>query len=364
MNVEILTVKKAFSYYQNLYSEVKRNYESFNGMDFFNLRLFKGDFLLLKNRFDSQVYALVNNHKPRILLTHYQAKSNDAGIAHSLGAILVANDITDIELEYFNLILKDILKNIKQKILFPLNAHLNLGFSIPAELTNPKSITFLTSAENKNVRRLIEKLTNKNEERLFHGMAYSLDKDPETLEKIKLSISTRPANYTVEKLSLFQYKDDIRDYNRIMNESFKTHFAFYPLSFEEEWDLMKTAILVINRNYFRFLSYKGQKIALSMFMPDYNTILENGSDAINFIKILTKKNSLKRVRGVNVAIIPEFQGKGLVKYVRNENLLKMFEDGVRIIESSYIDQDNINSLENVKSTGSLPSHSFNLYSFN
>lgn len=364
MNIEILTVKNAFSHYQNLYSEVKKNYKSFNGMDFFNLQLFKGDFLLLKNRFDSQVYALFTNHKPRILLTHYKAKSKEVGIAHSLGAILVANDITDVELEFFSMGLKDLLKDIEEKIIFPLNGHLNLGFSIPEELTDPMSITFLTSAENVNIRRLIKKLYFKKEERCFYGMAYSTDSDPETLKKIRLSISKKPLGYSVEKISLFNYKKDIQDYNRIINDSFKSHYAFYPLSFEEEWDLMKTALLVINRNYFRFLSYQGHKVALSMFLPDYNTILKNGSDTMNLLKILTKKNSLKRVRGVNVAIIPEFQGKGLVKYVRNENLLKIFEDGVKVIESSYIDQDNINSIENVKSTGSRPSHSFNLYSLN
>lgn len=364
MNFQILNTNAAYPHYKNLYSEVKSHYSSFNGLDFFNLRLFKGDFLVLKNRFDLQVFGLFQEKKPRILLTHYKAKSPEAGVAHSFGAILVANDITELELDSFKENLEVIVREIGKKILFPFNGHFNLGASIPTELTDPRHITFYTSAENKNVRRLINKLSGASRERTFYGMTYSLLEDPAHLEKIKSSICKRPAGFSVEKLSVFNYKNDIRDYNRIINESFTNHYSYFSLSFEEEWDLMKTALLVINRNYFRFLSHNNKKIAVSMFFPDYNTVLKNGNDISNLIKIASNKNSLKRVRGVNVAILPEYQGKGLIKYVRNENLIQMIEDGVQIIESSYIDQENINSIENVKSTGSKHSHTFDLYSFN
>ncbi|MGE3609434.1 MAG: hypothetical protein AB7I27_07590 [Bacteriovoracaceae bacterium] len=363
MNFEILTQNEAYPHYKKLYSEVKKNYLSFNGLDFFNLRLFKGDFLLLKNRFNIRVLALFNQNQIRILITHYEAKSLDAGIPHSLGAILVANDISNEELSEFNTNLKKYAHGIQQKIIFPLNAHFNLGFSIPSQFTDPERITFLTSAENQNIRRFIS-YSGAQYERKFYGMSYKLEKAPEYLSKIKSSIQNPPSGFHVEKLSLINYKKDIRDYNSIINESFKSHYAFFPLSFEEEWDLMKTAALVINFNYFRFLSHKNKRIAVSMFLPDYNTILKNGEDLNNLTKILFSKKKIKRVRGVNVAILPEYQGKGLIKYVRNPNLIQMIEDGIEIIESSYIDQENINSIENVKSTGALPSHTFDLYSFN
>ena len=364
MNFQILTTKSAYPFYKDLYSEVKSSYNSFNGLDFFNLRLFKGDFIVLKNRFDLQCFGLFQEKKPRILITHYKAKSPEVGIAHSFGAFLVANDITELELDCFKKNLEVIALEIGEKILFPFNGHFNLGASIPAESTDPELITFFTSAEHKNVRRLINKLRGVEKERTFYGMTYSLLEDPAYLEKIKSSISNRPAGYSVEKLSVFNYKNDIRDYNRIINESFTKHYSYFSLSFEEEWDLMKTALLVINRNYFRFLKHNNKKIAVSMFFPDYNSILKNGKDMSNILKIAVNKSSLKKVRGVNVAILPEYQGKGLIKYARNENIIQIIKDGVQIIESSYIDQENVNSIENVKSTGAKLSHTFDLYSFN
>lgn len=362
MNFQIIDQKKAYPYYKSLYAEVRKTYTSFNGMDFFNLRLYKGDFLLLKNRFDTKIYGLFENKKPRILVTHYKAKNENAGIAHSIGAILVATDLRDEEITFFNHKLHAIINSLGQKVILPLNGHLNLGFSVPAMGTNPDLVTFLTSAGNPNIQKFLSSLDGIKHERKFHGMSYHINKDPAYLEKIQSSIMDRPSGYYVEKLSVFNYKKDIRDYNYIINESFKDHYGFFPLTFEEEWDLMKTAILVINRNYFRFLTHNGKRVAVSMFFPDYNTVLTNGEDAKNMLKIMANKSSVKRVRGVNVAILPEYRGKGLIKYVRNENLLKMIKDGVSIIESSYIDEANINSQENVKSTGASPSHMFELYS--
>jgi hypothetical protein len=364
MHFCVLTQEESYRHYKKLYENVKKSYTSFNGMDFFNLKLFKGDFLLLKNRFHCQVFALFKEKNPRILITHYKAIDKALGVEHSLGAVLVSSDISNEEILFFINNVQVILKEVTTKILYPLNAHLNLGFSLPALQTNPEAITFLTSAGNQSVHKLLNAFQGGKIERRFYGMSYNVNHDPVYLEKIKNSIAELPAGYTVERISLFNYKKDIRDYNFIINESFKDHYAFFPLSFEEEWDLMKTALLVINRDYFRFLSHQGKRVALSLFFPDYNTCLKNGEDVRNLIRIFCHKANLERVRGVNVAIIPEYRGKGLIKYVRNENLLKVIEDGVTTIESSYIDEGNINSQENVKSTGAMPSHTFELYSLN
>ena len=356
-----LSLSEAYPNYKDLYEKTKHSYTSFGGMDFFNLKLFKGDFLLLKNRFKLTPYGLFEKKSPRILLTHYQAISPELGTPNSLGCILVANDITSAETEEFCRELRGALSSVAGEVLFPLNGHFNLGFSVPAEDHDPNAITFLTSAGSVNVRKLINSLA-RQKKRVFHSLSTNIVKDQASLQKISESIKTRPPGFTVEKLSVFNYRKDVEDYNRIINGSFKDHYAFYPLSFLEEWDLMKTALLVINRNYFRFLSFKGERVAVSMFFPDYNTVLKNGEDALNTLRIFKHKSHISRVRGVNVAVLPEYRGQGLIKYVRNENLLKMIADGVSVIESSYIDQDNVNSIENVKSTGARASHTFDLYS--
>ena len=252
-----LSLTEAFPFYKELYAETKRSYSSFNGMDFFNLKLFKGDFLLLKNRFKLTPYGLFQDKKPRILLTHFQAISPDLGTPNSLGSILVATDITEMEITEFSNELHKAMSSVSGEIVYPLNGHFNLGFSVPAEDHDPKTITFLTSAGNSSVRKFVNALGGKKK-RTFHSLSTNIVKDPASLKKVAESIKTRPAGFTVEKLSVVNYRRDIEDYNRIINGSFKDHFAFYPLSFLEEWDLMKTALLVINRNYFRFLSFKGE----------------------------------------------------------------------------------------------------------
>ncbi|OUR95384.1 hypothetical protein A9Q84_16240 [Halobacteriovorax marinus] len=364
MDFKALSVKEAYPFYKSLYKEVKRDYFSFNGLDFFNLRLFKGDFLLLKNRFDSKVYGLFEKGVPKILATHYQAKDSTLGIANSLGSILVNSSVSQSEITTFVSNLKIHLKDIDGPIYAPINAHFNLGFTLPNPSIDSTKLTFLTSASSEGLEKLFYNNDGFKQERKFYSLSFKVADCPEYVEKIKSGLSERPPEYTVEKLSLTNYKQDIRDYNRIINESFKDHWNFFPLSFEEEWDLMKTAILVLKRDYVRFLVHKNTKVALNMFMPDFHQVFTNGDDTKNMMRSMFYKKAPKRVRGVTTCIIPEYRGKGLLKYVRNENLLGIFADGVLEVESSYIDQDNINSLENSKSTGAKYSHEFNLFSLN
>jgi hypothetical protein len=359
-----LEVSKGLSLYKELYSKVKKSYLSFNGLDFFNLRLFKGDFLLLKNRFDSKVFALVVNGSPKIIMTHYQAKDASEGIANSLGAILVDDNITNEQMSFFMGELKERLKDLNGPILAPLNAHFNLGFTLPRPDIDFSKISFLTAATSPGLNKVFYKNDFFNEERTFYSLSFKIKENPDMLEKLKKGILERPSEYTSESLSIFNYKKDIRDYNRIINASFKDHWNFFPLTFEEEWDLMKTALLVLNRDFVRFLVHKGERVALNMFMPDYHQVLKNGEDSLNFLRIQKYKNNPTRARGVTTCIIPEYRGKGLLRFVRYENLLNMFSKGVLEVESSYIDQDNINSIENTKSTGANLSHEFKLFSLN
>jgi hypothetical protein len=359
-----LSVKEAFPFYKKLYKEVIKKYFSFNGLDFFNLRLFKGDFLLLKNRFDSKVYGLFDKKKPLILVTHYKAIDKSLGIENSLGAILVSDSITNEQLEKFFSNLKERLKGESSPIYAPLNAHFNLGFTLPIPDIDFSKVTFLTSATSSGLNKTFFENSFFKEERTFYSLSFKVNESPEYVEKIKNGLSGRPSDYDSVPLSIFDYKNDIKAYNRIINESFKDHWNFFALTFEEEWDLMKTALLVLNRDYVRFLVHKNNKVALNMFMPDYHQVLKNGQDLPNLMRVQKYKRSPKRVRGVTTCILPEYRGKGLLKFVRNENLLNIFSDGVLEVESSYIDQDNINSLENSKSTGAKYSHEFKLFSLN
>jgi hypothetical protein len=297
-------------------------------------------------------------------VTHYQARDKSLGIENSLGSILVSKNATSVEMIFFIEKLKDHLKDIQGPILAPLNGHFNLGFTLPNQNTDASKLTFLTSASSESLDKLFYNEEHFKIDRKFYSLSFKVKDNQHIVEKMKKGLETRPSEYTSEALSLFNYKQDIRDYNRIINGSFKDHWNFFPLTFEEEWDLMKTAILVLRRDYVRFLVHKGRKVALNMFMPDFHQAFENGNDTKNFMQSISYKRTPKRVRGVTTCILPEYRGQGLLKFVRYENLLNIFSDGVLEVESSYIDQENINSLENSKSTGAKYSHEFNLFSLN
>ena len=124
---------------------------------------------------------------------------------------------------------------------------------------------------------------------------------------------------------------------------------------------MKRSRLFLNSKYFQFLEYEGQEIGFCFGVPDYGLFLKPHSDVSNVIKILKKKNSISRGRIIYSGILPEFRGQKLFKYVRYKVLDEMYKNGIRVVESSYVDQDNVNSQKNVMSVGGKPIREYNLY---
>jgi hypothetical protein len=126
---------------------------------------------------------------------------------------------------------------------------------------------------------------------------------------------------------------------------------------------MKEGPLVFKRSWFRFLMHQGHEIGFCFAIPDYNSKLKaGGSDPANLLRIIKGRYSgCTRARLVYSIMHPDYQGQGLVKAVRHSVLLEMIKDGVREFESSYVDETNTASLENVRSTGGSVSHEFYLY---
>jgi len=144
---------QAVSHYKTLYKNVRRQYYSFNGFDQFNLRVFKGNFLLLKNRFNRRIYGWFEKNEPKILVTHYIAKDNSLGEPHSLGSILVDDLLDEKTISTFQKELAQRLSSIDSTIIAPLDGHEFLGFSVPDPGVDPKKITILTSSSSSGINR-------------------------------------------------------------------------------------------------------------------------------------------------------------------------------------------------------------------
>ena len=365
MTFQSLNLDQAVSHYKILYQRVKRQYYSFNGFDQFNLRVFKGNLLILKNRFDRRIYGWFEKNEPKILLTHYIAKDKSLGVPHSLGSILVDDLLEEKAIRTFQKELAQCLSSIEDTILAPLNGHEFLGASVPDPNVDPKKISILTSSSSLGINRFFNGGQHFTKARTLFANVLKVESKKASLDELKRyrQMHPMPKDFEIRKISFFNFKRDIRIYNQLINRCFQGQSMFFPLAFEEKWELMKNAFPIIRRDYFRFLVHKGKEIAFLWHIPDYNEFFRNGKDVINFLGIRKAKSHSKRVRGVMIGILPEYRRKRITKHLRNEIITSVLQDDVQEIEESYIDEENTNSLSFSRSTGAKASHKFYLYRF-
>jgi hypothetical protein len=240
-----------------------------------------------------------------------------------------------------------------------------LGFSVPAPGVDPRKISILNPSSSAGIDRFFYENRYFRKQRTYFALVKNIESKKTLLDELKEygQKYPKPKDFETRRISVFNFKRDIRIYNRLVNTCFQNHYLFFPLTFEEEWELMKDAFLIIRRDYLRFLLHKGKEIAFRWYMPDYNQFFTNGHDVINFLRIKKVKSHHKRIRTVMSAILPEYRGKRIMKHFNNEIVASLLKDNIEEIESSYIDEENINSLSLARSTGAKHSHEFHLYRF-
>ena len=337
--------------YFYLWKEHKKGLKNFLYLDFHFQKLIRGDFLLLKNRFRLQTVSLYREGRPCIFGTVFIPRGEELPV--SVGA-LVFSQINPKEAEYF---WQKVRENFRGPIVAPMNGHHYLGFALPSPDSLAEKIGFQTSALHSEQETLFSALRGRPY-RSYHSLETKIT--PELIQKLKNDLRVLPAGFSVRSFSRLKAKRDFSYLNQIVNKAFTKHFGFFPLTDEENWDLFRFLIPLLRRSHLSFLEFEQKPVGFCFGSFDYNRSFTTGSDLGNILRFLVREKP-KRARLIHIGLLPEFQGKGLVKHIRHQMILSMAEEGVDIIENSYIDEGNENSLANVKSTGAKPLHQFEVF---
>lgn len=343
---------------------------SFRGFARWHEKIFKGGFLLLRERVRQQAYGLFDDkgvQGERELLAvaiHFQAYDASLAPLDSLGGFWFHPRLSQARLrEFMASILAEIGAAEKPGLLTPFNAHMTLGLAHPESGVSEEKITYLCSGRS----RQLDWALNKSElfvpSRKLHALLTPIT--PVLKEKVQQGVMAAEARgFQSRAISFLHFKRDIEIYNRLVNQAMRNHPHFYPLSFAEEWDVMKAGPLFLRASWFRFLMHKGKEIGFCFAVPDYNPYLSSDlPDAVNLMRLQERRwRREHRARLIYSGLLPEYQGQGLFKAVRHRVVLEMIKDGVTEFESSYVDEENQASLRNVESTGGYLSHRFLLYS--
>lgn len=356
---QVLSQEAALPLYRALWAETRSSFIAPPGFDFFHQKLFSGRFLIQKNRFRARVFALTRGDLPVALATHLEALSS-WGEPHALGAVLISENAPEAALAEFHLRIREALGADASRLVGPINGHMALGTSLPDPDVSAGAISFLTASATPALRRFFCEGGRFAPLKKYFALQTAWTAALEM--RLHEELAQRPSGISTRPISLTGFKRDIALYTRLVNACMAEHPRFHPLTEEEDWDLMCMSLPLLHRDYFRFLLKDGREIGYCFGIPDYNPRLRVGaSDAENTVRILLAKRRVKKGRIIYSGILPEFRGSKLFKHVRHEVLLAMFRNGIREIESSYVDEANDASLGNVRSTGAGISHSFTLY---
>lgn len=360
ISFKVLKPQDSFQYFIQISLLNIKNKKLFGCFKYFNKKIYKSDFKILQNNFECHNIIFFDLEKPIGACTHYKPKSHllTAGYPESIGNLLFSDQIKDDQLKNCGQILQNLFSN--NDVLLPLNGSFNLGF-----YENPNDqlqTSFLTTAYNKQVSDFFK--TNVD---IFikcrTGHALTLDLNDKTIHKIQVELSKlQSESFTTRNFSKLNFFNDLKIYNQLVNESMKKHFLFFYIDWKSMKQLMWPLLLFINPKYFKFILKDNIEIGLVFAIPDYNEILSDSkSDIGNVLSCFFSRNWLKKARIIYSCLRPEFQGQKLIKIARHQVLIALFQDGYTSVESSYIDQENKNSLGNVISTGAKLKQDYYLY---
>lgn len=341
--------------YRHLLRQTSRSNLSFNSFDYFQNRLQMGGFLVHQNHYRTLSVGLFRDDKPRIFSTFFEPK--DSWGRSGLGVFAAASDLAPDEGELFWQNIKNHLAQ-DRPIIAPFNGHHYLGFSLPEAGVDPQKIGFMTAAQNRQIQTLFSS-QGQSIYRNYHSLETEIT--PALVTELRSKIGEQPAKFGVRNFSRMQAKRDLRIMNRLVNSCFTEHFDFMPLTDEENWDIMKWAVPLFHKGTFLFLMNEGREIGFAFATLDYNQILGPVSDAKNSVSLLSRKSQVDRARLIHIGILREYRGQKLVKFLRHRLLLNLAGLGVKTVESSYIDEGNLASLGNARSTGGQDLHRFHLF---
>ncbi len=345
--------------YLDLWKVHKKGFDSFSFPDVFFEKLITGDFVFLRNHFTLKTLCLTRSEKPILMATIFLPKRPGASLANlraSIGAFAYAPEIQEEESRYFWNWVQN--RYAELDPIGPMNGHYYLGFSLPPDNADGKKIGFQTAAPHRNQRRVFGHFESVPPLRTFHSFETPLNQA--LVEKIESKIETPPPGIRIRPFRATTARRDLAVMNDLVNKCFTEHFGFVPLTEEENWDISRWSIPLFRRGHFLFIEDSGKPIGFCFGTLDFNQVMRNGSDLGNLGRMLLP-GTIPRARMIHKGVLPEYQGQGLVNQARHRILLSFAKSGVKTVENSYVDEGNVKSLSNVRSTGAIPLHNFHLH---
>ncbi len=160
----------------------------------------------------------------------------------------------------------------------------------------------------------------------------------------------RNPGFSVRRLSLKELSRDADSILDISNVALKDNWGYVPLDREEFQEMFRKLRPIADPDAVWFVEDKGKPVGFALGFPDLNVILRRIGGRLfpfGFLDLLFGVRRLLDYRLFGLAVLPEYQGKGLdvLLYLQ---IYRALSPKIRRLEANYILEDNVrirNALE-------------------
>ena len=147
----------------------------------------------------------------------------------------------------------------------------------------------------------------------------------------------------ISQLDMKQFAKGLEKVKFVYNKAWAPNWGFIPLSDAQIDAMAKDLKPLVEPSLVLFGEIDNQLVGFALVMLDYNKIFKEMNGKLlpfNFLKLYTKKKSIKWARIITLGIIPEHHKKGLDAVFYWEIVNRAHAVGIDLGEASWILEDN------------------------
>ena len=148
---------------------------------------------------------------------------------------------------------------------------------------------------------------------------------------------------TVRELDMKRFRQELRTVKSIYNAAWERNWGFVPMTDEEIDYLAENLKPLVDPSLIMFADVDGKPAGLFIALPDYNLLLRGDGGKLfpfGFLKLLTGKRKIHRIRVMILGVVPEFRNMGIETVFLREVYRKSMARGYAAGEFSWILEDN------------------------
>lgn len=241
-----------------------------------------------------------SNYQEAVLLCFFEALPN-------------YNQSVNLIIDYAGIVGR---KNNCKKIIIGLNTHINAGAGILVE-------EFSTNSYGNNYNPPYYGDYFKSLKANIHTMtSYKGDLEESSTKSIEKIVERVCKNFTFREICLKNFREEMRLYTKLANESFANHKFYYKREVQEDYELYEPMLNILKSENILFAEREGELVGCLMWYPNYH------EDCTRSIKI------------IEIGVLPKYTNSGVILGLFNE-CYKRVSKNYDCMESGWIFDDNL-----------------------